>query len=234
MTKKTTRPAAYPRLTTVLDAIPETEVVADIGYDHGYLIRHLVRRPEAPRVIGVEIQPDLARRFRDRHDDLPPDVRARIDLRTGDGLRPLRPGETRVAVMAGIGERAMLTMLADASAVAGRLETLVLCPSHPPVHLVHELGAAGWWLEREWLVAERRHLYWVGRAVRGTALPAGEPFRFFGATLREPPHPLLVSFAAYIQRRNLFMFRHRDRQPPLRAAFCDHVLAILRTVDPGV
>lgn len=82
------------RLAAVAALIPaDVRCVADIGYDHGRLIKKLVQtRPEI-RAIGVELQPHYIDQFwrlnifeneADRH---------RVDLRTGSGLAPRTPAK---------------------------------------------------------------------------------------------------------------------------------------------
>ena len=80
-------------------------VVADIGSDHGYLPAYLLQTGRAQRVIVVE-------------KTLAPYERARLalrrvaaEVRLGDGLDPLQPGEVDCLTMSGFGARQMVQIL---------------------------------------------------------------------------------------------------------------------------
>lgn len=102
------------RLETIADLVPEGARVADIGTDHARLLPLLVHpsggRRGAPLVIGIDraLPLTFARRTLAR---LSPAVRAHIDLREGDGLSPLHPGEVDAIVIAGMGARSIIAIL---------------------------------------------------------------------------------------------------------------------------
>lgn len=109
------------RLGAIASLCPAGRVVADIGADHGLLPLWLLRAGRAPRAIAVDVNPGPVAQLRARAAAEP-----RLEVRAGDGLRPLRPGEAQIIVMAGIGGHLALRILDAAPAVWGAAERLVV------------------------------------------------------------------------------------------------------------
>lgn len=191
------------RLQAVADYIPPGETVADIGTDHALLPIYLVSRDVSPRVIGVEKAPgplDAARRAvaESGLDGL-------IEVRAGDGLAPLHPGEARVLVLAGMGGRTIFAILDAAPAVVRAAQTLVLQPQEPVAPARRWLLQNGWCLADENLVEETGRLYLVIRAVKGESKPAGKQvddlLLEIGPVLVARKHPLLGRYLAGMVHR---------------------------------
>lgn len=152
-------PQAGPvRLSTRLEQLVTTTQpglrVADIGTDHGLLAAALLERGRAAHVIATDIaSAPLARARR----ELGP--RPGLELRQGDGLAPLAPGEVEAVVIAGMGGRRMRTMLERAPHVTARLQQIVLQPNRD-WRLVRELIAArNWRLHGEHLLQNRERFF---------------------------------------------------------------------------
>jgi tRNA (adenine22-N1)-methyltransferase len=119
------------RLETIADLVPEGARVADIGTDHARLLPLLLLRRRATFAIGIDRDEGpllAARRTLARIDPL---LLPRIELRHGDGLAPLQPGEVDAVVIAGMGARSIIAILErhpDRIWTAGPATTLVLQP----------------------------------------------------------------------------------------------------------
>ena len=89
------------RLETILSMVPPGLSTADIGTDHGLVAAELISRGICPRVIATDLRegPLSAARALVKERGL----QEKIDLRLGDGLAPLEPGEVQVILMAGMG-----------------------------------------------------------------------------------------------------------------------------------
>ncbi|HQV31683.1 MAG TPA: tRNA (adenine(22)-N(1))-methyltransferase TrmK [Calditrichia bacterium] len=216
------------RLEKILDFIPDSaRTVADVGYDHGFLIEKLVTGLPPRRVIGIEIQEGLDQRFWSRSRLPRRDFEPLIDFRRGDGLQPLVPGEADCIVMAGIGEGTIRRIIEAGRGAMQGSETLVLVPSHPPTGLFHDLYAMGWAITREDIHLEKGYFYHLSTLCSISSLPAGKVRpQFVGETLPEN-HPLLKPYAAYIKKRMIRAFRNAHRQPPLRKALIVYLNRIL-------
>lgn len=130
--------------------------MADVGTDHVLLPAYLVASGRCPRAIAVYLRPGplaAARRNLQRYG-----VAARVELRQGDGLAVLLPGEAAVVVIAGLGGQTIAQILARHPQVARRARRLVLQPVRSRPALDRYLAGQGWAVfERE--VAQGRKRY---------------------------------------------------------------------------
>lgn len=149
-------PRLPPRLRAVAEVVPAGSVVADVGTDHALLPAYLVASGRCPRAIAVDARPGplaAARRTLARYG-----VADRVDVRQGDGLQALVPGEADVLVIAGLGGETIAQILARRPEVARRARRLVLQPVRGRDALVRYLAQQGWTVvERE--VPEGRRRY---------------------------------------------------------------------------
>ncbi|MFC6591958.1 tRNA (adenine(22)-N(1))-methyltransferase TrmK [Deinococcus lacus] len=193
----TTPPTFAPRLDARLEAVLsliQADTHADIGTDHAGLPIRLVQLGRVRRCIGIELNAPplaLARRQVARAG-----LSGQIDLRQGDGLAPLQPGEAESVSMTGLGAGTIAAVL-ERGRQAGRLpaRAVVQC-NDSPLSLRRWARVAGYWLSAETLA----HGHWpypvlaLTRAA-GTDpaygdLPLEAALRFGPRLLRER-HPLL-------------------------------------------
>lgn len=187
------------RLQAVAAFIPPGEAVADIGTDHALLPVYLVSRGLSPRVIAVEKTPgplEAARRAVAESG-----LNGLVEVRAGDGLAPLAPGEARVLVLAGMGGRTIAGILDAAPAVVRAASTLVLQPQEPVAPARRWLLDHGFRLADENLVEETGRLYPVIRAVPGESEPVDEVLLEVGPVLAASKHPLLGRYLDAIMHR---------------------------------
>lgn len=139
------------RLQAVAEQVTPGSVAVDVGADHALLTIHLLASGRCPRVIAVEkAAGPLARA------GLALAGVEGVDLRRGDGLEPLAPGEADVAVMAGIGGTTIAAILARAPRKVPRL---VLQPMTGAARLRGWLAGHGFRVTGEDLVADGGKLY---------------------------------------------------------------------------
>lgn len=84
-----------------------------------------------------------------------------VDLRLGEGLAVLRPGEVDMVVMAGLGGHRIAALLRSEQAVVGRLSRLVLQPMQHVDELIDELDRSGYLIERVTSVTQGRRAHTV-------------------------------------------------------------------------
>ncbi|MEZ6015392.1 MAG: class I SAM-dependent methyltransferase [Planctomycetota bacterium] len=146
-----------PRLAALALAVPEGARVADIGADHGLLGRALLATGRAAHVVAVDLSPAALEGARK---NLAPEVAAgRASVRLGDGFRALEPGTIDCAVLAGMGARNIIEIVAAAVATGHTPERLVIQALAGEHRVRVALLEAGYGLIDEHLVADGRRVF---------------------------------------------------------------------------
>jgi len=154
-----------PRLAAIAGFIPPGSRVADIGTDHALLPLGLVISGKSPAVIATDLN---EKPFRTAcRNVLEAGAGSRVEVRKGDGLEVIRPGEVDVIVMAGIGAGTIMGILDRSPGVLAGVSRLVLQPMSDPGHLRWWLWKNGWRLVDEELVKEDGKFYVVMAAEPG-------------------------------------------------------------------
>lgn len=131
--------------------LPAGLSVADVGAGDGRLA--LALATAGRRVIATERSAgpyEEARRL------LGP---AGVELRLGDGLTPLGPGEVEVVVLAGLGGRTIARLLERDRGLAGSLRYLVVQPMQQAEELRSALDRLRLVVDAEVSVEQGRHRY---------------------------------------------------------------------------
>lgn len=174
-----------PRLQAVAQEI-NAQTHADIGADHALLPRYLLLSGRAQRVIVVEKNPGPWENSRRALEGL------WAEVRLGDGLGPLEPGEADSLSLCGMGARLMVKIL---SAYPHRLPPrLVLQPNDSALPLRRWALQAGYALVKEQMVQG----FWrysiltlqKGPCTAYWGLPLEAALRY-GPLLLKARHPLL-------------------------------------------
>lgn len=166
------------RLTAVADYVLPDEPMADIGTDHALLPVHLVQRGIVPKAVAGDLRrgPVQAAERQVREAGLTD----RIDVRMGDGLSVLAPGEAATVVIAGMGGSTITDILNQGLSVLEGVRRLVLQPNVGE-RLVREwLISRGWKLTGETLLEEDGHWYEV---LAADAASSAEEARRWNETL---------------------------------------------------
>lgn len=177
------KPDMGPRLCAIAALVPEKcGCLADIGTDHGYIPVTLLLEGRVERAVAADIgeRPlDHARRTAVHYG-------VDLDLRLGDGLSVLKPGEADVIVIAGMGGDAITEILAAAPwSRAGPL--LLLQPMSKAEVLRAWLPPHGYAVFREELVQDKGVLYPILAVRGGEMLPASDAQAWGGFLLERDP-----------------------------------------------
>ncbi len=145
------------RLAALALAVPRGARVVDIGTDHGLLCAALVDGARAAHVCAVDISREALAGARQ---SLAPAVAAgRAEVLLGDGFAVVSPGSYDCAVLAGMGARNTLAILARGFQ-AGHTPERIVVQALAGEHSVRaELCAAGYALVDEQLTADGRRLF---------------------------------------------------------------------------
>lgn len=154
-----------PRLAAIARLIPNGARVADIGTDHARLPVCLVNTGRSPRVIATDLNEkpyqSACRQV------LAAGVEKLVDVRKGDGLDVIRPGEVEVIVISGMGGTAIQGILERSRGVLAGVSRLVLQPMADAGSLRVWLAQNGWRLLDEELVKEDEKFYVIIAAEPG-------------------------------------------------------------------
>ena len=147
------------RLQTVASFVPEGAELGDIGTDHAYLPIALYEAQRIFKAVAVDVHEgpyqSALNTVKGRN------LEAFIDVRFGDGLKPLEPGEVNALTLAGMGGRTMLDILSARPDVLDPVTDLILQPQGAERALRLALLDAGWRLKEERLVKEEERIYVV-------------------------------------------------------------------------
>ena len=177
------------RLAAIAAFVPHGTAVADIGADHAYLAATLVMKGVARRAVVGDLSAGACAAARRTVGTQR--LTREIDVRQGDGLSVLAPGEAESIVIAGMGGALIAEILADAPDVLADVQTLVLQPMNSAAKLRCWLYENGWDITDETLAHAGGHLYEIIRAEHGAAAMPDDVLLHIDAKLYEKRDPLL-------------------------------------------
>ncbi len=180
------------RLNAVVQMVPQTDTVADIGCDHGKVAMWLLKNGRARFAVCGDISApslDKARRLAASMT-----LQNAVSLRVGSGFDVLGKGEADAAVIAGMGGELMTSLLEQGK---DKLPDTLVLACHRDAGVVRGwLSQNGFVIDDEDLVLESRHYYPVIRAVRGQSRPLTEAEIEFGPVLLAKKPKALKSYVA--------------------------------------
>ncbi|GBF33024.1 tRNA-m1A22 methylase [Desulfocucumis palustris] len=185
------------RLAAIAEFIPPGLVVADIGTDHARLPMNLVLSGRNPRVIATDLN---EKPYRGAYSAVAgKNLTGAVDVRLGDGLRALSPGEAQVIVIAGMGGNTIVKILEDSRGVLAQARRMVLQPMADAGDLRLWLAGNGWKLVAEKLVVEDGRIYPVIVAEPGVETETDMFNLEIGPKLLENGEPLLEAYLEKIK-----------------------------------
>ena len=181
-----------PRLAAIAGLVPQGAVVADIGTDHARLPLHLVSSGLSPRVIATDLNEKpyqgACRQIQAAG------AGGRVEVRKGDGLEAIEPGEVEVVVIAGMGAATIQGILERSQGVLSGVKRLVLQPMSDVADLRNWLAGNGWRLVDEELVKEDEKFYVILAAEPGEQLYEDGFLLEVGPVLVNKCTPVLVEY----------------------------------------
>ncbi|MGR3765058.1 tRNA (adenine(22)-N(1))-methyltransferase [Rossellomorea sp. NS-SX7] len=179
------------RLETVVSYIPEGSKIADIGSDHAYLPCFAVRKGIAERAIAGEVVkgPYLSAEKQVKDACL----QDKIEVRLGNGLEVIAPGEVDCITIAGMGGALISSILEDGKEKLTGVKRLILQPNVSAKSIRLWLLQNNWELTNEEIIEEDGKVYEILTADRG------EPDRAYS---KEEKQKELLLGPFLIQKRN--------------------------------
>lgn len=221
-----------PRLAAIANFIPPGARVADIGTDHARLPLNLVKTGRSQKVIATDLNEKpyqwACRQVQEAG------AGGRVEVRKGDGLEVIQPGEVDVIVIAGLGTNTILNILKRSRGVLAGVSRLVLQPMADAGALREWLVKNGWRLVDEELVKEDEKFYVIIAAEPGEECPEDQLMMEVGPILVGKCSPVLVEYLEKIksdyQRVLSGLARSRTDQSMEKAIEMTNRLARLREV----
>ena len=212
------------RLTACAELVRPGSRLADIGTDHAHLPVYLVKNGVCPGAVASDIRPGPAAAARRSVE--PAGLADKIEIRVGDGLAPLYPGECGDIVVAGMGGETIAAILSVPAWLRDGGVRLILQPMTRAEALHRFLLTGGFAIGAETVVRDGGHLYPVlAASYTGESLAAPSPAQcIIGGLGREG------EAAAYLLKQRQILLKKAEglrRADPGQAAACEETAAAL-------
>ncbi len=179
------------RLEAVAEKVLPGSTVADIGTDHGYLAVHLAVEGICPFVVATDRAKGPLASAKQLVELL--SLEHEIDMRLGDGLSVLQPGEVNTICIAGMGGMAIIDIMQSQPEVVKASQRFIFQPMRGASNLRQYLVENGFAIVDEDLAVDDGFYYEVIVAEPGQ-MTLTEDEAEFGPLLLQKQHPLLKGF----------------------------------------
>lgn len=145
------------RMQSAADMIQPCDAVGDIGCDHAFISIYLVEQHRTERVIASDVRRGpitIAKRNIEAMN-----LSDQIEIRMGDGLDTIVPGEVNAVVLAGMGGMLMIDILERGEEVVTRCDQLVLQPQSDIEKVRRYLAEKGYHLADEQMLIDAGKYY---------------------------------------------------------------------------
>jgi len=199
------------RLETIIERMPDSGCLADVGCDHAYVAIEAVRRGRAARALACDVRKGPLQQAAEHI--LCAGLAGKIETRLSDGLEKVVPGEADTVVVAGMGgplmERILQGRLAD-------FAHFVLSPQSEIPHFRRFLLAEGMQIDEETMLIDEGKYYVIlnvsqraDAAFSDSMYVTEEDFLYGGCLLRRLD-PVLNSFLEKEKTRYEGILRQTD------------------------
>lgn len=198
------------RLETIIERMPASGCIADIGCDHAYVAIEAVRRGKAARALACDVRKGPLQQAAEHI--LCAGLAGKIETRLSDGLEKVAPGEADSVIIAGMGGPLMERILQGRLADFGHF---VLSPQSEIPHFRRFLLAAGMQIDEETMLIDEGKYYVifnVSKRADASSDPmyvTEEDFLYGGRLLRRLD-PVLKSFLEKEKTRYEGILRQTD------------------------
>jgi tRNA (adenine22-N1)-methyltransferase len=166
--------------------------VADVGTDHGFVPICLVERGIAARALALDVREGPLERAKEHVQRKGLDKK--IDLRLGDGLKPLAPMEADMVVISGMGGELMLRILREGELVRPFVSRWIFSPQSELALFRHGLEELGLSICHETMVEEEGKYYTIMVAQPGQMSYSHEYCYRYGEILIQSGSLVLTGF----------------------------------------
>ncbi|WP_026692872.1 tRNA (adenine(22)-N(1))-methyltransferase [Peribacillus kribbensis] len=153
------------RLEAVAGYIPPNSILADIGSDHAYLPCYAMNKGIIQRAVAGEVSEGPLRSALKQVQSA--GLKEYIDVRKGDGLEVIKPGEVECITIAGMGGTLISSILERGSSKLQGVKRLILQPNIGAANIRNWLVENSWELVTEEILEEDQKIYEILVAERG-------------------------------------------------------------------
>ena len=142
-----------PRLRMIADLVPKSEVVCDIGTDHGYIAIYLAKNSIAQKVIAADIKKGPLNQAEKNISLF--NVSDSVETRLSDGFENIGQNEVQCAIIAGMGGETIAEILKNEKGC--KYFVLQMQTAHRDLR--EFLSENGFVIEKEAIAKEGRKMY---------------------------------------------------------------------------
>lgn len=153
------------RLQKIADFVPDGEVMADVGTDHGHLPIYLVSSHKVKRAIAMDVRSGPLSRAEQAIRIC--GLQEQIQVRLSDGLAALLPGEAETVVIAGMGGALIQKIIGEGKHMWDSVGRWILSPQSEIGETRHWLERHGFSIEKEAMVLDAGKYYVIMDVTRG-------------------------------------------------------------------
>ena len=199
------------RLETIIERMPDSGCLADVGCDHAYVAIEAVRRGRAARALACDVRKGPLQQAAEHI--LCAGLAGKIETRLSDGLKQVAPGEADTVVVAGMGGPLMERILQGR---LGDFAHFVPSPQSEIPHFRRFLLAEGMQIDEETMLIDEGKYYVIlnvsqraDAAFSDSMYVTEEDFLYGGCLLRRLD-PVLKSFLEKEKTRYEGILRQTD------------------------
>lgn len=153
------------RLKAIVAMIPPSLTLVDVGSDHAYVPIAAVQQGKCQKAIAGDLRALPCEQS--RKNILSYGLDDCIEVREGDGLSVISPGEVDGAVIAGMGGGTILAILKNSPTILHKLKYLVIQPQGDEAEVRIFLQKNEWKIIEETIIKENDLIYQIILAVPG-------------------------------------------------------------------
>jgi len=181
------------RLVKIASMVGKCMKPADIGTDHAYVPIYMVQSGMCSSAVATDIRKGPLQKAKKNIEKYR--LTDRIDLRLGEGLKPIQEDECDVFIIAGMGGVVITGILEESIEKAKKANALILQPAYYDEVLRDFLFRNGFCIETESLVRDEGRIYTVIRAFYDGIVRSDDVLYYhIGRSLFENKDPLLHDF----------------------------------------
>lgn len=199
------------RLETIIERMPTSGCLADVGCDHAYVAIEAVRRGRAARALACDVRKGPLQQAAEHI--LCAGLAGKIETRLSDGLEQVAPGEADTVVVAGMGGPLMERILQGR---LGDFAHFVLSPQSEIPHFRRFLLVEGMQIDEETMLIDEGKYYVIlnvsqrADAASSDSMYVTEEDFLFGGRLLRRLDPVLKSFLEKEKTRYEGILRQTD------------------------